>query len=166
MITIKEIEVADHKIFNQLIKTIDSQSDFMLREAGERQTSDEDQKDFIERIKKNTLCKLFIAWSNHEMVGFLNLSGDHLKKKMHCRYLAMGILTDFTGKKIGGQLMTSALSHCQEQNVVRIELTVVATNLLAINLYKKFGFEIEGTKKKSLTIKGIQVDELSMALVK
>jgi Acetyltransferases, including N-acetylases of ribosomal proteins len=47
--------------------------------------------------------------------------------------------------------------------LTRLELTVMVHNERAIALYKKMGFEIEGTKKRSMRIDGQYVDEYYMA---
>ena len=77
----------------------------------------------------------------------------------------MGVLAEFKGMKIGTQLMKPAVDFCDSQNVSRIELTVVATNLMAVNLYHKFGFKIEGTKQRSLTIPDKELDGLYMSRI-
>lgn len=52
-----------------------------------------------------------------------------------------------------------------ENRIVRLELTVLCTNKIALNLYKKSGFEIEGTKRKSMYIDGEYVDEYYMSKI-
>jgi len=54
-------------------------------------------------------------------------------------------------------------SWALDNNIHRLELTVVAQNESAISLYKKLGFEIEGTKRDSLLIDGIFVNEYYMS---
>lgn len=51
-----------------------------------------------------------------------------------------------------------------ENGYEKISLSVFSTNKRAINLYKKFGFEIEGVKKKEIKIDEEYVDEILMAL--
>ncbi|WP_407927862.1 GNAT family N-acetyltransferase [Gracilibacillus suaedae] len=45
----------------------------------------------------------------------------------------------------------------------RMELTVAASNRSAVALYKKIGFEIEGTKRKALLVENEYLDEYYMA---
>jgi putative acetyltransferase len=47
--------------------------------------------------------------------------------------------------------------------VLRIELTVYADNDVAIRLYRKFGFEVEGTSRSYALRDGVFVDALAMA---
>jgi putative acetyltransferase len=50
--------------------------------------------------------------------------------------------------------------------IERIELTVFADNPSALALYRKFGFEIEGTGKKFALRNGEYVDAYYMARMK
>jgi putative acetyltransferase len=47
--------------------------------------------------------------------------------------------------------------------VLRIELTVYTDNAMAIRLYRKFGFELEGTAKGYALRDGTYVDAHAMA---
>ena len=49
--------------------------------------------------------------------------------------------------------------------VKRLELTVHTSNDRAVSLYRKFGFEIEGTRRSSLLVDGVFKDEYLMAHV-
>lgn len=49
--------------------------------------------------------------------------------------------------------------------IVRLELSVMTHNQAALALYIKNGFEIEGTKRKSLIIDGEWVDEYYMSKI-
>jgi len=49
--------------------------------------------------------------------------------------------------------------------VTRIELAVYARNAAAIHLYEKFGFEIEGRRRRAVYQNGEYVDDLIMALL-
>ena len=51
-------------------------------------------------------------------------------------------------------------------NLARIELTVFTDNEAAIALYRKFGFEIEGTLRKYAFRDGEFVDAYAMARIK
>jgi len=48
-------------------------------------------------------------------------------------------------------------------NLRRVELTVYADNEAAHNLYRKFGFEVEGRLRDYALRDGVFVDTLSMA---
>jgi putative acetyltransferase len=57
----------------------------------------------------------------------------------------MGVKDNFAGKGVGSALLQTAVDLCDNWiNIKRLELTVYTDNEQAINLYKKFGFQIEG----------------------
>lgn len=163
MINLREIVVNDYQVFNELYKAIESESDFMLYEKDERKTTDNQQKVFLEKLASDASSTIVLAEVDCRIVGFIGIINEGPNKKKFSRYVAMGLLKDFHGKKIGSLLMESCVEFCRKQNVKRIELTVVKDNQKAISLYKKFGFEIEGIKKNSLYINDTFVDEYFMA---
>jgi RimJ/RimL family protein N-acetyltransferase len=163
MINLREIVVNDYQVFNELYKAIEAESDFMLYEKDERKTTDNQQKVFLEKLASDSSSTIVLAEVDCRIVGFIGIINEGPNKKKFSRYVAMGLLNDFHGKKIGSLLMESCVEFCRKQNVKRIELTVVKDNQKAVNLYKKFGFEIEGIKKNSLYINDTFIDEYFMA---
>jgi RimJ/RimL family protein N-acetyltransferase len=162
---IQPITASEGAELNQLLKKIESESHNMLYDPGERTTSDQEQTAFIERMAKNARSTILVARDADQLVGFIAIMGENLNKKFHSRYIAMGVLDEFKGKKIGSRLMEAAIAFCKEQQVTRMELTVVASNERAIKLYQKYGFELEGTKRQSLKIQGKLADEFYMAKI-
>ena len=80
-----------------------------------------------------------------------------------------GICVDSRWKNRGvaSALMREMIDMCDNWlRVDRIELTVFVDNAPAIKVYKKFGFEIEGTGKKYALRNGEYVDAYYMARVK
>ena len=58
----------------------------------------------------------------------------------------MAVRADWQGKGIGTALMQAAIDLADKwMNLSRLELEVYTDNEPAIRLYKKFGFQIEGT---------------------
>ncbi|NMB90388.1 MAG: GNAT family N-acetyltransferase, partial [Chloroflexi bacterium] len=49
------------------------------------------------------------------------------------------------------------------QGIHRLELTVMTHNQRALALYRKMGFEIEGTLRHNMRVDGVYVDEYSLA---
>jgi L-phenylalanine/L-methionine N-acetyltransferase len=60
--------------------------------------------------------------------------------------------------------MQALMEHADRwAGILRIELQVFADNHRAIALYRKFGFEIEGTHRAHALRDGVYVDTLTMA---
>jgi len=98
-----------------------------------------------------------------EPAGSLSLARHRdSEKSKHVRGLAMGVARKYRGMGVGTALMDYAVRWARVRKVKKIVLSVFSTNRKAIALYKKFGFTIEGTRKKQLLIHGKYVDEIMM----
>ena len=74
---------------------------------------------------------------------------------------------DWHGKGVGTAMMRAVIDLADKWlNLARIELTVFTDNQSAIALYRKFGFEIEGTHRKYAFRDGDFVDAYAMARIK
>jgi len=74
-------------------------------------------------------------------------------------------LKNIGGQGIGSVLIHQALAEARNRGIERVELSVYASNLTAIHLYKKFNFKLEGQKKKARKLGGSYDDLIVMELV-
>ncbi len=95
-------------------------------------------------------------------LGLLRLNQS--PKTDHARSLGMGIISEYRGIGIGTAPMECALEWSRSRGLYKMVLDVFAINESAIRLYRRFGFEIEGTGKKLAKIKGEYVDLMNMGL--
>lgn len=160
---IREINVEDAENFINLIKEVEANSEFMLMGAGERKTTPEQQRKQLEIIEQQSNSTIFIAENEGKLVGYLIAMGGTVKKTKHSAYLVIGILEDYRGKGIGSALFRKLEEWAKKHCISRLELTTVTLNEAGVALYKKSGFEIEGTKRNSLIINGKPFDEYYMS---
>jgi RimJ/RimL family protein N-acetyltransferase len=135
----------------------------MLFEPGERKISGEEQENRIELIRKSDNSTIFIVEDNKELIGYLIAIGGNAIRNKHSVYLVIGILAKYRGLGIGTKLFKQLENWAIKHKIHRLELTVVSLNEAGLQLYKKMGFEVEGTKKHSLYIQGEFVDEYYMS---
>ena len=155
----------DAKHFLELNHQLDGETKFMLLEPSERNTTVEQVQKRIE----NTLLKdneaVFVVEVENMLVGYASVIGGRLNRTKHKASVVTGILQEYAGKGIGGRLFDTLVRWAKDSPLQRLELTVMIHNDRAIALYRKFGFQIEGTHKGSLMVDGVQVDEYTMALL-
>lgn len=163
MNTIRTINEGDAENFLALRRQLDRESKFMMLEPGERKTTLEEQVQYIQRLLSDDRQAILLAEVNGELIGYLSVSGEHFARNKHTAYIVIGILEQFTGKGIGTALFERMESWARERGMHRLELTVMAHNERGVGLYKKMGFEIEGTKRDSLRVDGCYVDEYYMS---
>ena len=84
-----------------------------------------------------------IAKLNNEIIGFAGI------KIVIDKADIMNIVTKkiYRNQGVGGMLLKSLISLSKKLNLNSLSLEVNENNLTAIHLYKKFGFEILGTRK-------------------
>lgn len=156
---IRKIDQSEAKIFFDCMKSIDQETKFMMFEPGERQ--------FDEDLIVNNLSNendLFLgAFSEHEIVGFLSAKRGSFRRIRHSAYIVIGIRQTSQRQGIGSKLFDKLDEWARKNQLKRLELTVEVVNNPAINLYKKKGFSIEGTKRKTMLVDGEFVDEYMMA---
>ncbi|SDQ56706.1 GNAT family N-acetyltransferase [Virgibacillus salinus] len=160
---VREVETSDAENLANLIKQVDESSQYMLWEAGERNIKSENQLKVINGIKNAENSTILVAEKDNELVGYLIVIGGNAQRNKHSAYIVIGILKGYRGKGIGKQLINKLEQWAVNQNVSRLELTVVTKNEGALSLYKKLGFEIEGTKRNSLLLNDEFVDEYYMS---
>lgn len=161
---VREIEVSDAEGLSCLTQQVEASSAYMLWEAGERESTIEQQKKMIDDVKTSRNSMIFVAENkNKELVGYLFAIGGKANRNRHSVYIVIGILKDFQGQGIGRKLFIALEKWALTQAVHRLELTVVTKNQAGVKLYQKMGFEIEGTKRNSLFINHEFVDEYYMS---
>lgn len=104
-----------------------------------------------------------VAVLDGRLVGWADIHhGDG--RRRHCGVVGMMVHDDFQGRGVGSAL-TAALIDVADNwlDLKRLELQVNVDNAAAIGLYRKFGFEVEGTLRRHCFRDGAYVDSLAMA---
>ena len=111
---------------------------------------------------------LLVACVEGEVVGNLGLETSPNRPRMrHVGSIGMAVRDDWQGRGVGTALMEAALDLADNWlNLTRIELRVYVDNSAAGALYKRFGFEIEGTHRLLAFRNGEYVDAYSMARIR
>ncbi|NLL07079.1 MAG: ribosomal protein S18-alanine N-acetyltransferase [Clostridiaceae bacterium] len=99
---------------------------------------------FIEEVTNNKFARYIIAKVNGKTIGYAGLwkvfdEGHITNVAVHPEYRRNGV---------GFMLVQSLIELAKEENITKMTLEVRKSNILAQNLYKKFGFRIEGFRKE------------------
>jgi putative acetyltransferase len=106
-----------------------------------------------------------VAERDGELIGSAGLfSPGPAARRRHVMGLGISVAREAQGRGVGNALMTALCDYADRwAGVLRVELTVYTDNETAIRLYRKFGFEVEGTFRRYALRDGVYVDALSMA---
>ncbi|MED1205718.1 GNAT family N-acetyltransferase [Heyndrickxia acidicola] len=148
---IRELTPEDAAGFAEVMKKVESTSDFMMMEPGERTVTPEKQRALLEAMAIQHNSAIFGAENEDgEIIGYLIAKGGNVRKKKHEAYIIIGILEEYRGCGAGTKLFHHLEQWAMEHHISRLELTVVTENQAGVALYKKMGFELEGEKRHSL----------------
>ncbi|EGU40924.1 GNAT family N-acetyltransferase [Vibrio splendidus] len=104
--------------------------------------------------------------SDGELLGHLAINSTSKPRLKRSASFGIAVAKTSRGKGVGRFLMEYLLSYCDEQlNLTRLELEVHANNVAALALYKSFGFEVEGTKRKAVLVEDNLIDIVIMSRV-
>jgi RimJ/RimL family protein N-acetyltransferase len=130
----------------------------------------EERRRSMGRLFKDRGCLVAVAevteGGRRKLVGNLTLSryGD-AEKSRHVRVLGMLVVDGYRGMGVGTKLMEHALRWARaRKDVEKVTLGVFSNNKGAYRLYEKFGFVVEGVRKRHYYIEGRHEDEIDMAL--
>lgn len=122
-----------------------------------------------EKRMANTADNVFVyvALIGDEVVGNLGFEVCTSPRRRHVGSFGMGVRDDMQGKGVGSALLSTVIDLADNWlNLKRIELTVYADNVRAVNLYKKHGFAIEGESPAYAFRNGDYVSAYHMARIK
>ena len=110
---------------------------------------------------------ILVAAVDGEVVGVIGLHMSARPRIRHKAEIGMMVRDDWQGRGVGSALMRAVVDFADKWlDLTRIELTVYTDNEHAIALYRKFGFEVEGTLRKYAFRDGEYVDAYAMARIK
>ncbi|HEX7065849.1 MAG TPA: GNAT family N-acetyltransferase [Bacillales bacterium] len=162
---IRKIRLNDAEAFLKMLKQLDQETSFMLYEPGERRATVAEARKRLETVQKAEREIIFVAESEEGLVGFIEGHGGTLSRNRYCIYIVIGILEDYQGAGIGSKLFEALEEWAREQQIHRLELTVMEHNRPAMYLYEKCGFLVEGMRKRSLYVDGEFINEFYMAKI-
>lgn len=101
-------------------------------------------KESIRKELKNNLAKYLVAQLDNKIVGYVGVW--FVVDEGHITNVA--VHSDYRGKKIGDKLVKEMVELCKENNIIAMTLEVRASNTVAQNLYRKYGFKMGGIRKE------------------
>jgi RimJ/RimL family protein N-acetyltransferase len=158
---IREMQTTDSKQFVEFYEKLANECEYLPIAPEE---VDEKTEKILKHIEKeNKLKRVFIAVENDKIVGFIGIKRIHFARLRHVAKLIIGVLDDYKRQGIGTKLMEFVEKWAKENEIRKLELTVVEDNDPAVEFFEEMDFEKEGTREKAVKIKGEYLDEIFMA---
>ncbi|MCW3994035.1 MAG: GNAT family N-acetyltransferase [Candidatus Bathyarchaeota archaeon] len=155
--TVREANEDDAEAIKNVVNSVASEKYYVVPER-----SREDWDEAIREIK-NRKGLIIVTQLDEKTVGMAHLVRGKFEKNKHVGFLGISILKEFRKIGIGTAMMKYIMEWARRQKgLEKVSLTVFSTNEAAINLYRTFGFPIEGMSKKQYKIEGKYIDETIM----
>ena len=107
----------------------------------------------------------FVALDGTTVVGWCDVLPAWADALRHRGTLGMGLRAAYRGQGLGTQLLAATIAKAQTRGIHRIELEVRADNVVAIALYRRFGFEQDGIFRKAMLVDATYFDCVRMSLI-
>lgn len=143
---------------------LDSQSEWMLLDEGEREPSPallSERPAAQDGRGSFDLIAFLHSGSNNDPQGWLSVDVLPYRRIRHVGYV--GVAIESEGRGLGSTLLKSTETEARHRGLSRLELTVLSRNKRARRLYERAGYEIEGTRRGAMLRGGRLEDELYMA---
>ncbi len=135
----------------QLAKNVIAEEIYQLTTAAEFNMTIDAEEKWIESHKTNPNHVILIAEINSKIVGMLDFANGRCQRIAHTGEFGMSVESSARNQGIGSLLLQALIEWATENRTIeKIGLNVHSNNERAIALYKKMGFEIEGTRKRDL----------------
>lgn len=155
--TVREANEDDGEAIKSVVNGVASEKYYVVPER-----SREDRDEAIREVKERKGL-IIVTQLDGKTVGVAHLVRGKFEKNKHVGFLGILILKEFRKIGIGTAMMKYIMEWARRQKgLEKVSLTVFSTNEAAINLYRTFGFLIEGVSKRQYRIEGKYIDETIM----
>jgi RimJ/RimL family protein N-acetyltransferase len=166
LVIIRKASKSDAEEMLEYIDKISRESDFLTFGKGEFDKTVEQEESFIDNVSKQNNALFIIAEVEGKIVGNLNFSGGARPRIAHTGEFGVSVLKEFWGLGIGTELIKYLIEWCKQSGIIRkINLRVRNDNYSAIKVYKKLGFNEEGTITREFLVINKFYDSVSMGLI-
>lgn len=144
---IRPAYIRDAEELSHLRVQLDGETENLDREPGEGYMDKSDFEKLIQRDAESKRNLFLVAVVHNKIVGFSRCQGNELKRFAHKVEFGVCVAKACWGYGIGKSLLQQSILWADDAGMKKMTLNVLETNKKAIDLYEKFGFEVEGVLK-------------------
>jgi RimJ/RimL family protein N-acetyltransferase len=163
---LREVEKNDAKMLIEFYNTVGGETDYLSFGKDEFTVTVDFEEKYIENLKNEANSTLILAIADGKIIGAASINSGQKRRLKHVGTLGIVIKKEFCGVGLGSILINYLVNWSKSNGITKkITLITRSDNYLAIELYKKIGFEIEGTLKKDNYENGAYYDCFTMGLI-
>lgn len=148
-IEFREAEEKDAQSFIDFMHQVATETDFLVMDETGFSFSADEIADIFQEANKNPRELCLLACVGSEVVGAVTVKSSNQYPISHIGSVFIAIRQMYWGKGLGSILLEEIVNWAEEVGLLkRFELTVQVRNKVAIHLYQKMGFDIEGVQRR------------------
>ena len=167
VLTLRQARGTDAAACLDYLRCVGGESDYLLvGPGGLRDWTEAQEAELLEARFDSAEGRMYLGFVGEELVCIASVETRRHARLSHNATMGLSVRRRFWGLGIGSVCMELLIRFCRAHGGVRsLRLEVYADNERAIRLYKKFGFSVEGCRKRYLCVNGVYHDELLMCLM-
>lgn len=162
----REPVVEDAQKIVDFYNYVGGETSFLSFEKDEYPLDVEAQKEDIVATKAHPASIMLLAMDGDEIAGIGTINSSKKIKSRHQGELGIVVAKKYQAKGIGTTIMNKLIEFCRGNGVTtRIQLDTRCDNEVAVKLYERLGFEIEGRLPNTTLLNGVYYDLYVMGLM-
>lgn len=143
--TLRAADEADVTGWTDLIRALDAPDALFASEPDERDLDPGRRREIVRTRRAHPADLLLVAAEGDRVVGYVDVLSFRPRRMAHAAWLHMGVLLERRQQGIGTALLESVLDWARAHPAIeKVCLGVFASNVAALALYRRLGFEEEG----------------------
>lgn len=159
-------KVSDAESIVRFYNRVGGETSYLSFEKDEYPLDVPAQEEAIRDLDGNINNIMLLAMDGEQIAGIATISSTHKIKARHDGELGIVVAKTYQGQGIGTQLIQKLIEWARGNGVTtRISLDTRADNVMAVSLYLKLGFQVEGCRKNSTLLHGRYYDLYVMGMM-
>ena len=150
---IREAESKDAAELVAFLNRVSLETDFTSLDGDGILLTSEEMEIFLNKQASSDNQITLLAFLNDKIAGIVNITADQRKRVRHIGDLFIVIGKKYWNNGLGSFLLEEVVEWAQASGILRrLQLTVQTRNQVAVHLYQKHGFVIEGRQERGAYI--------------
>jgi RimJ/RimL family protein N-acetyltransferase len=129
----------------EIRRMVVEEGQFMLTEPDEFDLTIEQLKKSVQKHAREPGYLYLVAEVDGHIVGMVHFANGYLHRTAHAGMLSIYVDQPWRGQGVGQRLLHGLIEWAGRSPLIeKLSLAVFSTNLNAIGLYEKMGFQVEG----------------------
>ncbi|RZT16468.1 GNAT family N-acetyltransferase [Fictibacillus sp. BK138] len=165
-VTIKEATKKDAQSMIDFYNVVGGETDFLSFGANEFKRNLQEYEEYITATSNEPNSIMLLVLIDSEIISIATINSSQKERTRHVGTLGIVVSKKYTGLGLGKVLMNDLIEWAKQNGVTKkISLVTNENNTVAIELYKKLGFEMEGLLKQDNFINGVFNNTVIMGLL-